>query len=104
MTYDVGNPGPGLVQAQKCGGVKPVKGFPTLPSYHLHVRLYLSFSCLILFLEHETALNLMLKKQLHDMKEENETLKKNIHRLTVELSAYQAKFRPLSAEEKVSHE
>jgi archaellum component FlaC len=46
----------------------------------------------------------MLKKQLHDMKEENETLKKNIHRLTVELSAYQAKFRPLSAEEKVSHE
>ena len=22
MTYDVGNPGPGLGQAQKCGGVK----------------------------------------------------------------------------------
>ena len=68
------------------------------------MHLNLSFTCLILFLEHETALNLMLKKQLHDMKEENETLKKNIHRLTVELSAYQAKFRPLSAEEKVSHE
>jgi len=22
MTYDIGNPGPGLGQAQKCGGVK----------------------------------------------------------------------------------
>jgi len=26
MTYDVGNPDPGLWQAQKCDGVKPVKG------------------------------------------------------------------------------
>ena len=26
MTYDVGNPGPGLGQAQKCGRVKPVNG------------------------------------------------------------------------------
>ena len=69
----------------------------------IYMQLYLSFTCLILFLEHETALNLMLKKQLHDMKEENETLKQNIHRLTVELSAYQAKFRPLSTEEKVKH-
>jgi len=26
MTYDVGNPGPGLGQAHKCGRVKPVNG------------------------------------------------------------------------------
>jgi hypothetical protein len=26
MTYDVGNPGPGLGQAQKCGRIKPVTG------------------------------------------------------------------------------
>ena len=28
-TYDVGNPGPGLGQAHKCDGVKPVNGTPT---------------------------------------------------------------------------
>jgi hypothetical protein len=28
MTYDVSNPGPGLGQAQECGGVKPVKWIP----------------------------------------------------------------------------
>jgi hypothetical protein len=27
-TYGVGNPGPGLGQAQKCGGVKPVNVIP----------------------------------------------------------------------------
>ena len=27
-TYDVGNPGPGLGQAQKCGGVRPVNEIP----------------------------------------------------------------------------
>jgi hypothetical protein len=27
-TYDVGNPGPGLGQAQKCGRVKPVNWIP----------------------------------------------------------------------------
>jgi hypothetical protein len=32
LTYYIGNPGPGLVQAQKCGGVKPVNGNATLPS------------------------------------------------------------------------
>jgi hypothetical protein len=32
MTYEVGNPGPGLGQAQQCGGVKPVTGIPNLPS------------------------------------------------------------------------
>ena len=30
-TYDIGNLGPGLGQAQKCGRVKPVNGIPTLP-------------------------------------------------------------------------
>ena len=32
MTYDIGNPGPGLGQAHKCGRVKPVNGIPT-PSW-----------------------------------------------------------------------
>jgi hypothetical protein len=30
MTYDVGNQGPGLGQAQKCDRVKLVNGIPTL--------------------------------------------------------------------------
>ena len=33
MTYDVGNPGPGLGQVQECGGVEPVNldvNHPTL--------------------------------------------------------------------------
>ena len=30
MTYDVGNPGPGLGQAQKCGRVKQNNGIPTI--------------------------------------------------------------------------
>jgi hypothetical protein len=30
-TYDIGNPSPGLGQAQKCGEVKIVKQFPSLP-------------------------------------------------------------------------
>ena len=29
-TYDLGNPDPGLGQAQQCGGVTPVNGIPTL--------------------------------------------------------------------------
>jgi hypothetical protein len=32
MTYDIGNPGPDLEQAQKCGGVKWINGIPTLSS------------------------------------------------------------------------
>jgi len=32
MTYDVGNPGPDLGQAQKYGGVKLANGIPTFPS------------------------------------------------------------------------
>ena len=34
-THDFGNPGPGLGQAQKCGGVKPVNEIPTLSSWYL---------------------------------------------------------------------
>ena len=37
MKYDVVNPGPALGQAHKCGGVKPVNGVPTLPSWQLHL-------------------------------------------------------------------
>ena len=36
------------------------------------------------------------------MKEENETLKKSVHRLSVELSEYQAKYRTIPPEERVS--
>jgi len=32
MTYDVGNPSPGLGQTQKYGEVKLVIGIPTFPS------------------------------------------------------------------------
>ena len=32
MTYAIGNPGPGVEQAQQCGGIQPVNGIPTLPS------------------------------------------------------------------------
>ena len=42
-TFDVGNPGPGLVQAQKWGGIKPVNGFPTLSSYHLHALKFIIY-------------------------------------------------------------
>jgi len=31
MTYDIGNLGPGLGQAQTCGTFKTVNGIPTLP-------------------------------------------------------------------------
>ena len=30
--YDVGNPGPDMGQAQKCGGCKTTNGISTLPS------------------------------------------------------------------------
>ena len=33
MPYDLGNPGPGLEQAQQCGWVKPVNGNPILSWY-----------------------------------------------------------------------
>ena len=31
--YDIGNPGPGLGQSQKFGGLKTVNGIPTLSSW-----------------------------------------------------------------------
>jgi len=34
-TYDVGNPGPGLGQAHKCGSVKLVNVIPTIPLFFL---------------------------------------------------------------------
>jgi hypothetical protein len=34
MTYDVGNPSPGLGLAHKCGGVKPVYRIPTIPCWY----------------------------------------------------------------------
>lgn len=51
---------------------------------------------LLYFTDKETAANLLLKKQLAELKEENDTLKSAVHKLSVELSAYQAKYRPLS--------
>ncbi|XP_021358347.1 centrosomal protein of 89 kDa-like isoform X6 [Mizuhopecten yessoensis] len=50
--------------------------------------------------DREMASNLLLKKQLHDMKEENNTLKSSVHRLSVELSSYQAKYRTIQPGEK----
>ncbi|XP_052816881.1 centrosomal protein of 89 kDa-like isoform X2 [Mya arenaria] len=43
-----------------------------------------------------TAQSLLTKKQISDLKEENESLKNSIKRLNVELSAYQAKYRPVN--------
>jgi hypothetical protein len=31
IAYDIGNPGPGLIQGQKCGRIKQVNRIPTLP-------------------------------------------------------------------------
>ena len=33
QTYNIGNQGPGLGQAQKCGGAKPVNGNQPSPSW-----------------------------------------------------------------------
>ncbi|XP_060586840.1 centrosomal protein of 89 kDa-like isoform X2 [Ruditapes philippinarum] len=44
----------------------------------------------------ETAQSLLTKKQINDLKLENESLKSSIQRLNVELSAYQAKYRPVN--------
>lgn len=52
------------------------------------------------FIDRDTAANLLLKKQLTDMKDENETLKNTVHRLTVEFSDFQAKHRILKPEER----
>ena len=50
-----------------------------------------------MFSDSETAQSLLNKKQMNDLKEENESLKNSIKRLNVELSAYQAKYRPVNS-------
>ena len=41
----------------------------------------------------------VLRQQVKDLKDERVTLKSAVHRLNVELSRYQAKFRPLKPSE-----
>jgi hypothetical protein len=43
MIYEVGNPGPGLGQAQKCDMVKPVNRIPTLSPISKDNISYISF-------------------------------------------------------------
>ena len=38
-TYDVENPDPGLEQAYRCGGIKPVNTIPTLSFWSLDLQL-----------------------------------------------------------------
>lgn len=45
----------------------------------------------------DSARTLYVQKQLNMLKEENEFLKSAVHRLNVELSDYQAKYRPVDA-------
>ncbi|BFZ13489.1 hypothetical protein BsWGS_16528 [Bradybaena similaris] len=45
----------------------------------------------------DSARSLYVQKQLNMLKEENEFLKSAVHRLNVELSDYQAKYRPVDA-------
>ncbi|KAL4234384.1 cilium assembly [Mactra antiquata] len=47
----------------------------------------------------ETAQSLLTKKEITDLKKENQSLKSSIERLNIELSAYQAKYRPIKEEE-----
>ena len=41
MTFDVGNPAPGLGQAQKCGRIKRVNGIPTFHDIIFKILLYI---------------------------------------------------------------
>ena len=66
---------------------------------HISIKLCLFYSA---FSESENAQSLMVKKQLNDLKEENESLKSSVHRLSVELSSYQAQYRPINPEQTVS--
>jgi hypothetical protein len=43
MIYEVGNPGPGLGQAQNCDRVKPVNRIPTLSHMSKDNISYISF-------------------------------------------------------------
>ncbi|XP_015988719.2 centrosomal protein of 89 kDa isoform X4 [Rousettus aegyptiacus] len=47
---------------------------------------------------------LYLRKQAQELVDENDALKMTVHRLNVELSRYQTKFRPLSKEESINIE
>ncbi|XP_009948465.1 PREDICTED: centrosomal protein of 89 kDa [Leptosomus discolor] len=49
--------------------------------------------------EEETTELLFLRQQAQELVDENDALKMTVHRLNVELSRYQTKFRPLSQEE-----
>uniref|UniRef100_A0A8C7EFP5 Centrosomal protein 89 n=1 Tax=Nothoprocta perdicaria TaxID=30464 RepID=A0A8C7EFP5_NOTPE len=49
--------------------------------------------------EEEAAELLSLREQAQELVDENDALKMTVHRLNVELSRYQTKFRPLSQEE-----
>ncbi|XP_055674795.1 centrosomal protein of 89 kDa isoform X1 [Falco peregrinus] len=49
--------------------------------------------------EEEATELLSLIKQVQELVDENDALKRTVHRLNVELSRYQTKFRPLSQEE-----
>ena len=51
--------------------------------------------------ESETAQSMLQRKQINDLREENEALKNSIQRLHVELSAYQAKYRPVNGGKEV---
>ncbi|KGL76797.1 Centrosomal protein of 89 kDa, partial [Tinamus guttatus] len=51
--------------------------------------------------EEEAAELLSLREQAQELVDENDALKMTVHRLNVELSRYQTKFRPLSQEEHV---
>jgi hypothetical protein len=39
MTYDIGNPGPGLGQAQRCGGLSRLLGYQPSPVDNLYLQL-----------------------------------------------------------------
>lgn len=47
----------------------------------------------------ETTELLSLRQQAQELVDENDALKLTVHRLNVELSRYQTKFRPLTQEE-----
>ncbi|KAM3920624.1 centrosomal protein of 89 kDa isoform 1-T1 [Leptodactylus fuscus] len=53
------------------------------------------------YAEVETAELVSLREQAQELVDENDALKTTIHRLNVELSRYQTKYRPLSKEENV---
>lgn len=53
----------------------------------------------IFLLTGDTTELLSLRQQAQELVDENDALKLTVHRLNVELSRYQTKFRPLTREE-----